>query len=89
LNQSIIFLNRFDYLDFLRTNQWSNEQQQSVKHLLYFANIQNSVGTEILNLLLNGELVSDTCQKLSYSREEDSRNYFVDFLKIYIFLLVI
>jgi hypothetical protein len=63
----------FDYLDFFRTHQWPNEQQ-SVKYLLFFANVQNSVGTDILNLLLNSESISDTCQKLYYSREEDSSN---------------
>jgi hypothetical protein len=63
----------FDYLDFFRIHQWPNKQQ-SVKHLLFFANIQNSVGIDILNLLLNSGSISETCQKLSYSREEDSSN---------------
>ncbi|CAF0742860.1 unnamed protein product [Rotaria sordida] len=74
--------------NFFRTYQWSNEQQLSTKYLLYFANIQNSVGTDILNLLLNGESISDTCQQISYSREEDSKStiiyYFPSIFHIFI-----
>jgi predicted transcriptional regulator len=61
--------------DFFRIHQSLNEQQQSIKHLLYFANIQNSVGTELLSLLLNGESISDTGQKLCYTKQEDSSEY--------------
>ena len=57
--------------DFFRLNPWLNDQQSSTKHLLFFANIQNSVGTDILNLLLNCEAISDTCQQLFYTKEND------------------
>ncbi|CAM4857476.1 unnamed protein product [Rotaria socialis] len=74
--------------NFLRTNQWSNEQQSSTKYLLYFANIQNSAGTDVLKLLLNGESSSGTCQKVSYTREEDSKStivyYFPSMFHIFI-----
>ncbi|CAF4629322.1 unnamed protein product [Rotaria sp. Silwood1] len=74
--------------NFFRTHQWSNEQQSSTKYLLYFANIQNNGGTDILNLLLNGESISDTCQQISYSREEDSKSttiyYFPSIFHIFI-----
>lgn len=43
-----------------------------MKYLLFFSNIQNSVGTDILHLILNSESISDTCQRLYYSREEDT-----------------
>lgn len=59
--------------DFFRTRQWSREQQ-TVKHLLLFSNIQNSVGTEMLNLLFNCETIGDTCHKLVYSKEEDTKS---------------
>lgn len=75
-------------LEFLRTHQWPNEQQSSTKYLLYFANIQNSVGTDVLNLLLNGESVSNTCQKISHSTEEDSSNDEYKFSIIYVIYLI-
>ncbi|CAF1008863.1 unnamed protein product [Adineta steineri] len=57
--------------DFFRTHPWLNEQQQFVKHVLYFANIQNSIGADILNLLLNSESISDSCQRLYYSKRDN------------------
>ena len=58
--------------DFFRAHPWTNDQPQSVKYVLYFANIQNGVGTDMLNSLLNSETISDTCQQFCYTREEDS-----------------
>jgi hypothetical protein len=69
-------MNSFDDLDFFRTHPWPNEQL-SVKHLLFFANVQNGVGTEILSLLLNSESISDSCRKLCYFKEESSKDDFV------------
>ncbi|UJR23738.1 hypothetical protein I4U23_026715 [Adineta vaga] len=59
--------------DFFRTQPWLNDQQ-SIKHLLFFANIQNSVGTDILNILLNSENISDICQRFFYTKENDSKS---------------
>ncbi|CAF3754750.1 unnamed protein product [Rotaria sp. Silwood1] len=44
---------------FFCTYQWSNEQQLSTKHLFYFANIENSIGTYIPNSLRNNESISN------------------------------
>ncbi|CAF1036217.1 unnamed protein product [Adineta ricciae] len=60
--------------DFFRLNPWLNDQQSSTKYLLFLANIQNSVGTDILNLLLNCEAISDTCQQLCYTKENDPKS---------------
>jgi hypothetical protein len=60
-----------------RIHQWPNEQP-SIKHLLFFANVQNGVGAKILNLLLHCESISDACQKLCYSTEDSSKDC-VDF----------
>ena len=58
--------------DFFRTCPWPNEQQ-SVKHLLFFMNVQNSVGGEMVHLMLNNsEPISETCQRFSYAREDNS-----------------
>lgn len=68
-------IHHFLHLDFFRTRPWINDQQ-SVKHLLFLVNIQNSVGGEMLNMILNNsQSASDACQKLSYSREENSSKY--------------
>ncbi|CAF5052783.1 unnamed protein product, partial [Rotaria sp. Silwood1] len=47
---------------FFCTYQWSNEQQLSTKHLFYFANIENSIGTYIPNSLRNNESISNNRQ---------------------------
>lgn len=75
----INFLNYYIeiFLDFFRTNQWQTknlDQHHSAKTLLYFANVQNSCGSDMINLLLNSEIVSDTCFKLSYTREDNPSN---------------
>ena len=59
-------------LDFFQIRPWVNDQQL-VRHLLFFINVQNSVGGEMFNLMLNNsESISETCQKLSYAREDNS-----------------
>ncbi|CAF0974994.1 unnamed protein product [Adineta steineri] len=74
--------------DFFRTHPWLNEQQQFVKHVLYFANIHNSIGADILNLLLNSESISDSCQRLYYSKRDNQQStiiyYFPSIFHIFI-----
>ena len=41
---------------------------------MYFSDIQNSIGQDILQLLLNGESINDVCSKLIYTRGEIPSN---------------
>ena len=65
-------------IDFLRTTEWQAndlKKYHSTKVLLYFANIQNGSGTDMLNLLLNNKAVSNICHKLFYPREDNPSNF--------------